>query len=93
MRWYVVEFNRCIGDNIYRLAEKLRRLGFSVLVLKHKTTLKIGRPRSIDWTRFKEIMRATIQKRHGSLFLCSKTTGNTFICSNRGNRPGRFVPC
>lgn len=88
---YFGEFNRVIRDNIRVAARLLRRLGLEVRVLPHKTSLLIERPRGMPWSQFTRAVRSVLQPRRGSVMLSSEATGNTFICSNRGNRPGRFV--
>jgi hypothetical protein len=91
MRRYLTEWNRARGDNIRHTAEKLERRGLRVTLLPHKTSILIERPALIDWANFKDILRNELQPRTGSIMVLSQTTGNAFICSNRGNRPGQFV--
>ncbi len=88
---YFAEFNRVIRDNIRIAARTLRRQGLEAHVLPHKTSLLIERPRHMPWSDFTGAVAAVLQPQRGSVMLSSESTGNTFICSNRGNRPGRFV--
>jgi hypothetical protein len=90
MKRYFAEFNRVVGDNIRITARSLRRLGIGAQVLPHKTSLVIERPKSMAWGTFKNAIRAALQPRRGSVLISSESTGNTFICQNRGNRAGRF---
>ena len=89
-RRYVGEFNRARGDSIRIAARRLSRLGLYVEVLSHKTSLLIDRPMSMSWDDFKRALRSVLDPYRGSLLLFSQATGNTFICSNRGNQPGVF---
>lgn len=88
---YFGEFNRVICDNIRIAARRLRRLGLNAQVLPHKTSLVIVRPRGMSWADFTTAVAAVLQPRRGSVMLSSEATGSTFICNNRGNRPGRFI--
>lgn len=88
---YVVEFNRPRGDNINRCVPRLERRGIDVTHLPHLTTLRIERPRSMSFRQFKAALRAELHPDRGSLLLSSTRTGNVFVCSNRGNRPGKFL--
>ncbi|MER8601225.1 hypothetical protein NKH09_25720 [Mesorhizobium sp. M1339] len=88
---YFGEFNRVIRDNIRIAARMLRRLGLKAHVLPHKTSLVIERPRGMSWSDFTAAVAAVLQPRRGSVMLSSQATGNTYICNNRGNRPGRFI--
>ena len=88
---YFAEFNRVVGDSIRRAAEHLRRLGLDVQVLPHRTSMRIERPPEMPWQDFKKALRTILQRRRGSVMLHSEHTGRTYICSNRGNRPGVFV--
>ncbi|WP_141246111.1 MULTISPECIES: hypothetical protein [Mesorhizobium] len=88
---YFAEFNRVIRDNIRVAARMLRRLGLNAQVLPHRTSLVIERPRGMSWSDFTSAVGAVLQPRRGSVMLSSESTGNTFICNNRGNRPGRFI--
>lgn len=88
---YFAEFNRVVRDNIRIAATTLRRQGLDAQVLPHKTSLLIERPRRMPWSDFTIAVAAVLQPQRGSVMLSSETTGNTFICNNRGNRPGRFV--
>jgi len=90
MKRYFAEFNRVIGDNIRIAARSLRRMGLEIYVLPHKTALLIERPASMSWADFTAAIRAVLQPRRGSVMISSESTGNTFICQNSGNRPGRF---
>lgn len=88
---YFGEFNRVVRDNIRVAVRMLRRLGLNAQVLPHKTSLVIERPRGMPWSDFTAAVAAVLQPRRGSVMLSSEATGNTFICNNRGNRPGRFI--
>jgi len=89
-REYGAEFNRVVGDNIRVAIRKLEKAGLKVRRPPHLTTLFIGRPLSMSWQDFKDILRSILQPRIGGVKL-SSSTGRMFICSNRGNQPGRFV--
>jgi hypothetical protein len=90
MRRYFAEFNRIVGDNIRKAERSLRRLGLGCQILPHKTSLLIERPSGMSWADFTAAIRGVLQTRRGSVMISSEMTGKTFICSNRGNRPGRF---
>ena len=90
-RRYIVEFNRIIGDNIRRGASFLQRLGLSVQIVPHKTTLIVERPTTMSWSQFQKAIAAVLQPRLGSALVFSEWGGRSYLCSNRGNRPGRFV--
>lgn len=87
---YVGEFNRCRGDNIRRCASRLERGGVPASPIPHLTALRIERPAGMDWPTFARTIRGELSPRIGSVVLHSQTTGNTFLCRNKGNRPGRF---
>ncbi len=89
-RRYISEWNRTIGDNIRVAARRLRGWGLNVSVLSHKTSLVIERPHGMAWSDFKTAIRSALQPRYGSVLIFSESTGKSFVCSNRGNRPGRF---
>jgi hypothetical protein len=88
---YVAEFNRCRGDNIRVCARRLeRRHGIPTSVIPHKTSLRIERPLDMDWPTFTQVIRRQLNPKIGSVLLHSQSTGNSFLCRNTGNRPGRF---
>jgi hypothetical protein len=91
MRRYSMEFNRVVRDNIQRAIMIFRRAGLSVTKLPHKTSLMVERPTWMSWQQFKRIVRSVLQPQRGSVILFSETSGRTFVCQNRGNRPGLFV--
>jgi hypothetical protein len=91
MSRYFAEFNRVVRDNIRVAARMLRGVGLDVQVLPHRTSLVIERPRGMPWSTFTRAVRTVLQPRRGSVMLSSEATGSTFICNNRGNRPGRFI--
>lgn len=88
---YFAEFNRVVRDNIRVASARLRGQGLEATVLPHRTSLVIERPRGMSWRTFTLAINSVLHPRLGSVMLSSETTGNTFICSNRGNRPGRFI--
>lgn len=90
-RRYVCEVNRPRWDNIRACARLLERLGLTVQVLAHKTSLVINRPSSMSWADFTATLNRALDPRCGSMLLFSQSTGNVFRCNNRGNRPGRFL--
>lgn len=45
----------------------------------------------MSFGEFKDVLRAQLHPQKGSLVLFSRRTGNAFRCSNRDNRPGKFV--
>ncbi len=87
---YFAEFNRVRSDNIRRVAASLQRCGLDVSILTHRTSLEIIRPDEMSWKSFTHAIRAQLQPRRGSVLISSERTGNTFICSFAGNKPGRF---
>ena len=87
---YFAEFNRPRGDSIRITQRGLRRSGLQTSRIAHKTALMIERPAGMSWQSFKNAIRAELQPRRGSVILFSERTSNTFLCSNRGNQPGRF---
>lgn len=88
---YTSEWNRVVGDNVRLAASMLRKTGIEVDILPHKTALSLQRPWSMSWREFKAAIRSVLQPRRGSVLLFSEATGKTFVCSNRGNNPGRFL--
>lgn len=84
---YFVEFNRAYADT-RRVARRLERRGFSVEIIPHKTTLRIERPPDMTWEQFRNAIRSVLDPRLGAVIVFSTTTGNVFLCSNRGNMPG-----
>lgn len=89
-RRYIAEFNRCVGDNIARVIRRLERGGYEVERVPQLTTLKIRRPKGLAFAEFQDDLRRLIQPRRGSLILAS-SSGRSWSCSMRGNRPGDFV--
>ncbi len=87
---YIAEFNRAIYDNIRLAANILRKLGLSVQLVPHKTTLIIERPETITWAAFRRAIVAALQPRRGSVVIFSQYTGRSYLCSNQGNQPGQF---
>jgi hypothetical protein len=90
MRRYFGEFNRVRGDNIRLAAKRLRKRGMGASVLPHKTALVIERPDTMNWVDFSRTVLSILQPQRGSVMLSSESTGRTFICQNRGNRPRRL---
>lgn len=41
---YLVEYNRCKGDNINGVTKNLRKKGYDVKKIRHKTTIMVKRP-------------------------------------------------
>lgn len=91
MRRYFAEFNRVIGDNIRTAIRRLRQLGVDANRLPHKTALVLERPDTMSWPDFSRAVVSVLQPGRGSVMLSSESTGNTFICQNKGNRPSRLV--
>lgn len=89
-RRYLAEFNRCLGDNIGRVIRRLDRLGYDIERVPQLTALKITPPRGGDFSGLKSDLSALLQPRRGSLTLAS-SSGRSWSCSMRGNRPGDFV--
>lgn len=87
---YVGEINRCRGDNIRLCARRLNRQGIPTSVIPHKTSLRMERPADMSWPDFTRSVRSQLNRRIGSILMHSQSTGNTFLCSYRSNRPGRF---
>jgi hypothetical protein len=87
-RVYYAEFNRAYGD-IRRVARRLESWwGLNVEIVPHKTTVRIERPPDMGWKRFSDALRSVLDERLGAVILFSASTGNVFLCSNRGNMPG-----
>jgi hypothetical protein len=90
-RTYILELNRPRWDNLRACARWLERhYDLMVTIIPHKTTLRIKRPKHVSWLDFKNAVRAILQPSIGSVVVVSQQTGNAFLCSNRGNRPGHF---
>ena len=89
-RRYTAETNRAMRDSIRWVKGFLERQGIKVTLLAHLTSMLLERPPEMTWTGFKTLIRSVIQPRIGSVLLTSCTTGNVFLCSNRGNQPGVF---
>jgi len=89
-RKYLAEFNRCVGDNIARVIRALRRLGYEVERVPQLTALRIKPPAGGTFDDLKGDLRPLLQPRRGSLII-SSTSGRSWSCSMRGNRPGDFV--
>lgn len=87
---YVTEFNRCVGDRTSTVIGRLEQLGYEVDRLPHLTTLRIRRPFGRTFSDFKNDLRRCVQPQRGSILL-SSSTGRSWVCSMRGNRPGTFV--
>lgn len=88
---YFAEFNRVIGDNLKKAVKKLTNYGIKSQILHHKTSILIERPLEMEWAAFKAAIVSVLQPRRGSVMIHSERSGHTYICSNRGNRPGDFV--
>jgi hypothetical protein len=89
-RRYIAEFNRCVGDSIWRVVRRLQRRGYEVERVPQLTTLSIRRPVGVTMSEFRADLRSLLQPRRGSLILCS-SSGRAWSCNMRGNRPGDFV--
>lgn len=87
---YVAEFNRPRGDSIAACAGNLTQRGLIVSRLPHLTTLLIEQPRDLPWRAFKAAVQFSLQPTRGSVVVTSCSTGRVFVCSNRGNHPGKF---
>lgn len=87
---YLAEFNRCLGDNIARVIRWLQRRDYEVERVPQLTALKIRRPKGVTFEEFQDDLRRLLQPRRGSLVLAS-SSGRSWSCSMRGNRPGDFV--
>lgn len=84
---YLAEFNRCVGDNIENVVRRLRRRGYEVARVAHKTTILIRRPTSSKFRNFKTDLADMVQPRIGGLIV-SSTSGKFWQLDNKGNRPG-----
>ncbi|MER9458158.1 hypothetical protein [Mesorhizobium sp. M0478] len=87
---YIVELNRCRGDNVRLAALRFTRRGIKASVIPHKTTLRLERPDGMTWQAFKAEVRRELQPRRGSALVHSHKTAKSYVCSNSGNRIGRF---
>ena len=91
VRRYIIEFNRIIYDDIRRGARILqRRFGLNVQLVPHKTTMIVRPPSTMSWASFRRAIAAMLQPRRGSAVIFSEWSGRSYLCSNVGNRPGRF---
>lgn len=91
VRWrYFAEFNRCVGDSIWRAKRRLERRGYEVDFVPQLTTLLIRRPIGVTMSQFRADLRTLLQPQRGSLVLFS-TSGRAWSCRMKGNRPGDFV--
>lgn len=88
-RIYLAELNRA-RRNIRWVADFLERYGITITRIRHLTALLLERPPTMTWDEFKDLVRSVLQPRIGSIVLSSCATGRVFLCSNRGNQPGRF---
>ena len=86
---YLAEFNRCIGDNIKNVIRRLRRKGYVVSRIGHKTTILIRRPTGSKFKQFKADLAELVQPKIGSMVL-SSTSGRFWLLDNKGNRPGQL---
>lgn len=86
---YLVEFNRCRGDNIKNVIRRLHRKGYEASLIRHKTTVLIKRPLGSRFSDFKDDLLELVQPRIGSLIM-SSTSGKFWMLDNKGNFPGIF---
>ena len=86
---YLVEFNRALRST-RRMIDFFERRGIAVTRIAHLTALLLERPTMMSWDKFKDLLRSLLKPIIGSLVLSSCMTGRVFLCSNRGNQPGRF---
>lgn len=87
---YRAELNRPVGDSTNKVVRWFERRGYEVERIPHLTSLTIRLPDNGDFESFKSHIAEVLQPRRGSALVHS-TSGRSWICSNRGNRPGRFV--
>ncbi len=93
IRVYFLEVNRCLHDASRRFIRRLQRSGLVVVKLPHKTAYRIERPADIiTFMQMKRALALGLNPQLGSVILFSATTGNAWVMSNRGNRPGVFQP-
>jgi hypothetical protein len=86
---YMAEFNRCVGDNINNVVRRLRRRGYEVALLRHKTTVLIRRPAGSTFREFRNDLAEMVQPVRGSMIL-SSTSGKFWLLDNKGNQPGKL---
>lgn len=91
MSRYFAEYNRTIRNSIRLTAVELRQLGIENDRLPHLTALVLERPDDMSWREFSDAVTSVLHPEYGSVMLSSEASGRTFICQNRGNRPGRLV--
>jgi hypothetical protein len=84
---YLAEFNRCMGDNIENVIRRLRRRGYEVARIRHKTTILIRRPAGSTFKQFRRDLADLVQPQRGSMVL-SSTSGKFWLLDNKGNQPG-----
>ncbi|MCW2390959.1 hypothetical protein M2332_000657 [Sphingobium sp. B11D3A] len=87
---YVVEYNRCVGDSIWRTQRALERCGYEVERVPQLTTLHIYRPKKIAFKQFASDLISRLQRTNGS-FLLASSSGKCWTCNSGGNRPGKLV--
>lgn len=87
---YRAELNRPVGDSTRKVVRFFERRGYEVERIPHLTSLTIRLPDDGDFATFQSDVAKVLQPRRGSALIHS-TSGRSWVCSNRGNRPGRFV--
>lgn len=86
---YLVEFNRCVGDDIKKVVRKLRRIGYRASLIRHKTTLIIERPDDKTFALFKRELASMAQPQIGSIIMASPE-GRFWLMDNKGNMAGTW---
>jgi hypothetical protein len=83
---FIAEFNR---PSVYdrRLIATLKRLGFEVTRIVHKTAFLIRYRRASKFSQLCRALNAVLHVGLGGVLFFSKKTGRAWKISNRGNRP------
>lgn len=88
---YVIEFNRSRRDSLSWVIENLKALGYEVeRVPNHLTTIRVDRFKGQRWRAFRRDIRHLLNPKKGSAVVLSDS-GKAWVCSMKGNRPGKFV--
>ena len=74
-----------------RLVAFLRRDGFDVERLPHKTLIRIRYDKAKTFADLKRTLRSLLRTRTASVYLLSRKTGREWIMKAGGNRSGDLV--
>jgi hypothetical protein len=87
---FTAELNQ---PNVYtdKLIAYLRRAGFDVERLPHKTLIRIRYDEAKTFAELKRTLRSLLRSRTSSVYLLSRKTGREWIMKAGGNRSGQLV--